>query len=249
MAQIPFTNGSCPNCGKRLSDYNPNTYLYGSPIRYCKKCKGAYVDRNYHEIAIDGFPKEEMKASTGLKTALFGLIVSVVSAGIFLCEIIFSEYYHTIFPILAIVGIVMIILGIVDSIRVKSGSKAGSMEKLRQESIQRLQNVQYAMQLAELGYNVPRQYLPEGYVRPAPQPIMPNMPMPQYHQSFNQPNMPMPQPNPQSPQPAPTPQPYYPQMSVSQPNFSQPAAPQPITPQEPQQQTEPAAAPADNAQQ
>lgn len=249
MAQIPFTNGSCPNCGKRLSDYNPNTYLYGSPIRYCKKCKGAYVDRNYHEIAIDGFPKEEMKASTGLKTALFGLIVSVVSAGIFLCEIIFSEYYHTIFPILAIVGIVMIILGIVDSIRVKSGSKAGSMEKLRQESIQRLQNVQYAMQLAELGYNVPRQYLPEGYVRPAPQPIMPNMPMPQYQQSFNQPNMPMPQPNPQSPQPAPTPQPYYPQMSVSQPNFSQPAAPQPITPQEPQQQTEPAAAPADNAQQ
>lgn len=249
MAQIPFTNGSCPNCGKRLSDYNPNTYLYGSPIRYCKKCKGAYVDRNYHEIAIDGFPKEEMKASTGLKTALFGLIVSVVSAGIFLCEIIFSEYYHTIFPILAIVGIVMIILGIVDSIRVKSGSKAGSMEKLRQESIQRLQNVQYAMQLAELGYNVPRQYLPEGYVRPAPQPIMPNMPMPQYQQSFNQPNMPMPQPNPQSPQPAPTPQPYSPQMSVSHPNFSQPAAPQPITPQEPQQQTEPAAAPADNAQQ
>lgn len=248
MAQIPFTNGSCPNCGKKLSNYNPNSYLYGSPIRYCKKCKGAYVDRNYHEIAVDGFPKEEMKASAGLKTALIGLIVSVVAAGIFLCEIMFSEYYHTIFPILAVMGIVMIVMGIVDSIRVKSGAKAGGMEKLRQESIGRLQNPQYAMQLAELGYNVPQQYLPEGYVSPAPQPVMPNMPMPQYQQPYNQPNMPMPQPNPQFPQPAPAPQPYSPQMSVSQPNLSQPAAPQPIAPN-PSQQTEPTVTPTDNPQQ
>lgn len=243
MAQIPFTNGSCPNCGKKLSNYNPNSYLYGSPIRYCKKCKGAYVDRNYHEIAVDGFPKEEMKASAGLKTALIGLIVSVVAAGIFLCEIMFSEYYHTIFPILAVMGIVMIVMGIVDSIRVKSGAKAGSMEKLRQESIGRLQNPQYAMQLAELGYNVPQQYLPEGYVSPASQPVMPNMPMPQYQQPYNQPNMPMPQPNPQFPQSAPAPQPYSPQMSVSQ-----PAAPQPIAPN-PSQQTEPTVTPTDNPQQ
>lgn len=243
MAQIPFTNGSCPNCGKKLSNYNPNSYLYGSPIRYCKKCKGAYVDRNYHEIAVDGFPKEEMKASAGLKTALIGLIVSVVAAGIFLCEIMFSEYYHTIFPILAVVGIVMIVMGIVDSIRVKSGAKAGSMEKLRQESIGRLQNPQYAMQLAELGYNVPQQYLPEGYVSPASQPVMPNMPMPQYQQPYNQPNMPMPQPNPQFPQSAPAPQPYSPQMSVSQ-----PAVPQPIAPN-PSQQTEPTVTPTDNPKQ
>ncbi len=169
MAQIPFTNGSCPNCGKRISDYGQNKYLYGSPIRYCKKCKGAYVDRNYHEIAVDGFPKTEMKASTGLKSALMGLVITVVSAGIFILEICFSDRYHTIFPILAVMGIVMIIIGIVDSIRVKSGAKADSMEKMRQESIQRLSDQRYAVQLKELGYNVPEQYLPEGYQPPMPQ--------------------------------------------------------------------------------
>lgn len=200
MAQIPFTNGSCPNCGKKISNYGANKYLYGSPIRYCKKCKGAYVDANYHEIAIDGFPKEEMKASTGLKTALVGLVFTLIGAGVFIAELLFSERIHTIFPIIAIMGIITIISGIVDSIRVKSGAKAGGMEKLRQESIQRLQDTQYAMQLAELGYNVPPQYLPQGF----------GQPMPQYQQTANQPNMPMPQQVPQYQQPISAPQPYSP---------------------------------------
>lgn len=213
MAQIPFTNGSCPNCGKKISNYAPNKFLYGSPIRYCKKCKGAYVDPNYHEIAVDGFPKTEMKASTGLKTALVGLVVFLISAGIFICEILFSEYYHTIFPLMAIMGIIMILYGIVDSIRVKSGAKAGSMEKLRQESIQRLSDAQYAMQLKELGYNVPEQYLPQGFAQ--------QMPM-QYAQPLNQPNMPMPQQYPQYQQQIPAPQPYGGQAAAPQENAQQP---------------------------
>ena len=181
MAQIPVTNGTvCPNCGKRLpsSDSNQNKYLYGSPIRFCKKCKGAYVDKCYHEIAVDGFPPSEVSAKTGLKSALVGLIMSVASGGIFITEIMYSSRYHTIFPILVIAGIGMIIVGIIDSIRVKTGSKAKSLEKHRQESIQRLRDPNYAIQLKELGYNVPEEFLPQVYGVGAMQgvPNMPNMP-------------------------------------------------------------------------
>lgn len=170
MAQIPVTNGTvCPNCGKRLSDSNQNKYLYGSPIRFCKKCKGAYIDKCYHEIAVDGFPPSEMSAKTGLKSALVGLIMAVASGGIAITEIIYSNRIHTIFPILVIAGIGMIIVGIIDSIRVKTGSKAKSLERYRQESIQRLRDPNYAMQLKELGYNVPEEFLPQGYGVPVQQ--------------------------------------------------------------------------------
>ncbi len=172
MAQIPVTNGTvCPNCGKRLSDSNQNKYLYGSPIRFCKKCKGAYVDKCYHEIAVDGFPPSEMSAKTGLKSALVGLIMSVTCAGIFITENTYSNGYHIIFPVLAVAGIGMIIVGIIDSIRVKTGSKAKSLEKHRQESIQRLRDPNYAIQLKELGYNVPEEFLPQGYGMPMQQDI------------------------------------------------------------------------------
>lgn len=172
MAQIPVTNGSCcPNCGKRFlgNNSNRNLYLYGSPIRFCKKCKGAYVDKNYHEIAVDGFPPSEVSVKTGLKSALVGLIISVVCAGIFITEIMYSSRYHTIFPILTVAGIGMIIVGFVDSIRVKTGSKAKSLEKRRQESVQRLRDTNYALQLLELGYNVPDEFLPQGYRQQMPQ--------------------------------------------------------------------------------
>ncbi|MDE6725471.1 MAG: hypothetical protein K2J79_07690 [Ruminiclostridium sp.] len=190
MAQIPVTNGTtCPNCGKRLSDSNQNKYLYGSPIRFCKKCKGAYVDKCYHEIAVDGFPPSEMSAKTGLKSALVGLIMSVASGGIFITEIMYSSRYHTIFPILVIAGIGMIIVGVIDSIRVKTGSKAKSLEKHRQESIQRLRDPNYAIQLKELGYNVPEEFLPQGYGAPVQQ-DMPNIQNQQFYQQGPQPFQP-----------------------------------------------------------
>lgn len=185
MAQIPVTNGSCcPNCGKRFFDNNSNKYLYGSPIRFCKKCKGAYVDKSYHEIAVEGFPPSEMSAKTGLKSALVGLIMSVTCAGIFITELTYSSRYHAIFPIMAVMGIVMIIIGIVDSIRVKTGSKAKSMEKLRQESIQRLRDPNYALQLKELGYNVPEDFLPQGFEQQMPQYQQPDV-----NGQYQQPNI------------------------------------------------------------
>lgn len=170
MSQIPVTNGSCcPNCGKKFFNRNSNSFYYGSPIRFCQKCKGAYVDKSYHEIAVEGFPPTEVNVKTGLKTALVGLIMTVVCAGIFITEIKYSSRYHRVFPVMAVMGIVLVIVGIIDSIRVKTGSKAKAMEKLRQESIQRMKDPNYALQLKELGYNVPEEFLPQGYEQQMPQ--------------------------------------------------------------------------------
>lgn len=164
MAQIPVTNGTCcPNCGKKFFNRNANAYYYGSPIKFCKKCSGAYIDPNYHEIAVEGFPPSEVNVKTGLKIALVGLITAVVCGGVFIFELTYSFRYHRVFPVMAVMGIVFIVIGIIDSVRVKTGSKSKAMEKLRQESIQRLRDTNYALRLKESGYNVPEEFLPQGY--------------------------------------------------------------------------------------
>ena len=156
---IPQTNGVCPHCNKKISDYAANKYMYGSPIRVCKKCNGAYLDVNYHEVAIDGFPPDELSMKKGVKSALIGGAIFLVCAAIFVLELLFSDKIHIYPPIAAVFGIIIVITSIVDVIKVKSGAKVKELEVMRFQSIERLRNPDYARQLAELGYNVPEEFL------------------------------------------------------------------------------------------
>lgn len=158
---IPQTKGFCPHCNKKISGYVDNKYMYGSPVKTCKKCNGVYLDPNYHEIAIDGFPSGELSIKRGIKSALMGAGIFLVCAIIFVCELLFSERVHIYPPILAIGGIFIIITSIVDIIKIKSGAKTNEMERLRAESILRLKNPLYAQQLRDIGYNVPAEFLPQ----------------------------------------------------------------------------------------
>lgn len=137
-----------------------NRYQYGTPIKTCKKCGGVYLDPNFHEIAIDGFPPDEFSIKKGVKSALLGAGIFLICAIIFVCELLFSDRIHIYPPILAVMGIIIIITSIVDIIKIKSGAKTGEMEKLRYESVLRLKNPLYAQQLRDIGYNVPAEYLP-----------------------------------------------------------------------------------------
>ncbi|MBD5115484.1 MAG: hypothetical protein HDT46_09865 [Ruminococcaceae bacterium] len=156
---IPQTNGACPHCNKKISDYAADKYKYGSPIRICKKCNGAYLDASYHEVAVDGFPPDELSMKRGVKSALIGGAIFLGCALIFVLELFFSTKIHIYPPILAILGIIVVISSIVDVIKVKSGAKAKELEVLRFQSIERLRNPDYARQLAELGYHVPEEFL------------------------------------------------------------------------------------------
>ncbi|MCM1055780.1 MAG: zf-TFIIB domain-containing protein [Bacteroides sp.] len=156
---IPQTSGTCPHCRKKISDYAANKYRYGSPIRVCPKCGGAYLDTTFHEVVTDGFPPDELSMKKGVKSALIGAAIFVVCAAIFVLELFFSDRIHIYPPILAVMGIVTIVVSIVDIIKVKSGAKAKELEIFRLQSVERLRSPAYARQLAELGYNVPKEFL------------------------------------------------------------------------------------------
>ncbi|MCR5599176.1 MAG: hypothetical protein K6G33_00315 [Ruminococcus sp.] len=159
MAQIKPTNGNCPDCGKPISGYNASSRDYGSPIKTCKCCGQQYLDRRYIELAVEPPDPSDLSAATGLKMALIGLGMFAVSGGFTLFTIHFRGYYYRKMAFVAIASIVVMLFGIIDSIRTKTGAKQKSLDKKREASEQRLMDRAYAQQLADLGYNVPDKYL------------------------------------------------------------------------------------------
>ena len=159
MTDINSNSGKCPSCGKPISNYNASSTDYGSPIRTCKCCGQPYLDSRYRELAIEEPWAGDLKASTGIKIALMGLFILVVSGGITFLTYHFKGYYYKKLAFVAVMSLLVIGYGIFDAIRVKSGAKQKSLDRKKAESEQRLMDRAYAQQLADLGYNVPNKYL------------------------------------------------------------------------------------------
>lgn len=159
MAKILETNGSCPYCEKKFNNYNASSCDFGSPVRKCRYCQHEYLDRRYHEIAVDGWNEASLNATNSLKVAGIGLIGFLVAGGLTAYTIYNEGYYMTKCVAAGILAFVIMIVGIIDFIRVKTGAKQRSIEKKKAESEERLKNREYALLLAENGYNVPDKYL------------------------------------------------------------------------------------------
>ena len=56
---IRQTHGTCPYCNAVIKNYSLRAWFYGSPISTCKKCGNLYIDRRYHEMAVDGAAPDE----------------------------------------------------------------------------------------------------------------------------------------------------------------------------------------------
>ena len=155
------TKNGCPECGKKFMFYDDNQYYYGSPVRTCKKCGEQYIDRRYHEIAIEGIQKGQMSVRA--------YIISMLIGGFFIWRGIHLTQYRMLgsveimkwfLPVTFILlGIGVIIASIVEIILISTGKKAEKFEKLTFESEERLRDRNYAWTLKQEGYNVPEQFL------------------------------------------------------------------------------------------
>ncbi|MBD5541560.1 MAG: hypothetical protein HDR00_10305 [Lachnospiraceae bacterium] len=159
MREKGYVQGHCPHCGAKIPSYQEKTWIYGSPLRTCRKCKNRYIDIRFHEIALEGVRPCDVSAGPPLSMALMGFIVAAISTGLLYYEFHYSDSYHIILLFLAPVGVGMIFCGIVDAIRAKLGLKAKKMEKLRKESVERLSDKNYAHELAARGFYIPEEYL------------------------------------------------------------------------------------------
>ena len=153
------TTGSCPYCGAAINGFDSRAWLYGSPVRTCGRCGNKYIDRRYHEIAIDGVAPDAFSVDKSRKMLLFSLVCIAVS--IVFCSITyFLNGTVTRGGIaIGILGAVIAVCMLVDIIRTKSGAKERRFEALRKESEERLSDREYAVLLSENGYKVPEKYI------------------------------------------------------------------------------------------
>lgn len=151
----------CPECGKKFFYYDERQFRYGSPVRECRKCGSQYIDRRYHEIAIEGIPSDQMSKKSYLIMMVIGALI--LWRGIHLVQyrpLGGSEVTRWFLPVVFIImGAVMIIGGIIEIIMISNGSKAMKFEKIKSESEERLRDRSYAWTLKQEGYNVPEQFL------------------------------------------------------------------------------------------
>ena len=155
------TNKGCPECGKRFIFFNDDQYFYGSPVRTCKKCGNYYIDKRYHEIAIEGFRSGQLSC--------IGYSIACAVGIFFLWRGIHLTRYklignmkpmEKILPVIFIItGIAIVLIGIFEIIMILTGKKTEKLDKLKLESEMRLKNKVYAQLLKQEGYNVPKQFL------------------------------------------------------------------------------------------
>ena len=151
----------CGSCGKKLLSYEARERKYGPLIKTCKKCGAKYLDPRYHELAVDGIPEDVFGIPQYLVMVVIGILISWRGTYLFsVHQLGTPDEVQWLLPTLFLVfGIVLIIGGIVEIIRVKTGMMRKKYEKLYEESNQRMRyDREYVMELRRLGYPVPEQF-------------------------------------------------------------------------------------------
>ena len=161
----------CPYCNAKLGYSGKNkvdssgfgNLTYGSPIVICDKCSRESLDSDIHEIAIEGISPNEYNVKNKLKLAFVFLLLGLLCSGIHIYEVTCQNYYHAKLAVAAFAFLALFVIMIIYSLYIALGFRKKKIEKIKQKSIARLKNTEYAQKLNSLGYPVPDEYLTFSY--------------------------------------------------------------------------------------
>lgn len=152
----------CKHCNQKLLTYNKDGFKkYDSLVKVCKKCGTRYIDPKCYEIAIQGIPYETYSISSHVLLTVFGAYI--LYRGLYLLgtyQLEAPEEMQWLYPAMFItLGSILLLLGSVGIISIKSGRKAKKFDKLKKESEKRLNDKSYVYVLQDFGYQIPKKYL------------------------------------------------------------------------------------------
>ena len=155
---LSYLEGTCPKCGEKTREQS-NMWGYGSPIRFCPRCKQEYLDKRWREVAINGFDPKSTSSSYYVKAFLFLVAVTAISGGWLYYTTHYKNYYSTLVVAVVIIGAIGAVACLGLSIWIGLGFAAKSNAKYLEESKRRLRNVEYIRKLQAYGYVIPSEYL------------------------------------------------------------------------------------------
>lgn len=141
----------CPACGKGRQPSPENRWCYGSPIKTCPHCGCEYYDERYTELAANKFPPAAPPAFKGLKIMGIGIAFILAAALFYFISATSTGRYSLWLPIIAVGGAAIAIVGLIDFIEIKTGKRQRQLDEFYAQSKQRLENVEYAEKLRQLG--------------------------------------------------------------------------------------------------
>lgn len=151
----------CPHCGRSIQIRQPDRgYEYGSPLRVCQYCEKIYVDQDFRELTLES-PNKNFRfksiARRVISIVIFGICSSVLLqtvAMLFSEEKEFFSVDPTISHMLIAIGFVLsFLLFFPTSKRLERDSE--ELERVWQESFNRMKNPVYVEALQEAGFIIP----------------------------------------------------------------------------------------------
>ncbi|MBR6477019.1 MAG: hypothetical protein IKS85_01095 [Lachnospiraceae bacterium] len=154
-----YMEGKCGHCGETVKEKS-NMWAYGSPIRYCPRCKQEFLDRRWREVAIQGLDPKSTSPAYYIKALFICLAALAVSGGWTYYTIHFHGEYYTAMVAIIIVSIIGSIGCLVLSLAIALGFMKKDNEKYLRESEMRMQDPEYVRKLQAYGYQIPAKYMP-----------------------------------------------------------------------------------------
>lgn len=148
-----YVTKKCPHCGFSYQILKSgNQHFYGSPFKVCLKCGKKFVDKDAIEIAISGIREyDKFKFSIGwIINAILGMFSLWCGT--------FDKELGMLMTIVGLIFIVSAIYFIYDEIKGHK-NRLAQLEEEKRKSYDRLADVQYALKLKKLGYDVPEKFL------------------------------------------------------------------------------------------
>lgn len=155
---ITKLEGTCPKCGEKTKE-STNTWNYGSPIRFCPRCKQEYLDKRWREVTISGFDPKSTNPGYYFKCFLLFLAVAAASGGWLYFTTHERGYYSTLTLAIFIVSVVATVGSILLSLWIALGFSAKNNARYLAESERRMNHPEYVRKLQAYGYVIPEKYL------------------------------------------------------------------------------------------
>ncbi|MBP5281789.1 MAG: hypothetical protein J6Z22_04740 [Lachnospiraceae bacterium] len=154
-----YMEGKCGHCGETVKEKS-NMWAYGSPIRFCPRCKQEYLDRRWREVAIEGFDPKSTSPAYYVKAFFLCLACLAVSGGWTYYTVHYRNEYHTAMVALIIVSAIGAIGCLILSLGIALGFMKKGNEQYLQESERRMRDPEYVKKLQAYGYRIPEKYMP-----------------------------------------------------------------------------------------
>ena len=153
-----YTTKKCPNCNivyERYSNYTKHLENHsGSPFIICKFCGQTFVDKDIKEPALKPFYDVDF----GIIGCVIGLLFPFGVVGIGLTVALFCFEFNAFLLIFAALFDALYIYLVVKSYQSRDKAKE-DLRREYEESLERLNDINYAIALKKAGFKVPKEFL------------------------------------------------------------------------------------------